>query len=99
MTNITTSFRIAHKEGADLGYYTDKEEFLKNVKGVEEGIFNIESLNVGDVFRHIDQELKIADISVEFQGILDGVDARIDLNIKDNISKVIIVVVIFIEYI
>jgi|GEM_PF-3673144 len=95
MGNIKTSFRIAHALGAELGYYGDKNEFFKDVVGINDSTFDCEILKVDSVFYHQNKKLKIVDISVELHGRADNEEPK-DLNTE---SKTSVVVVIFIEYI
>ena len=95
--NIGTSFRIAYSNGVDLAYYRDKKEFLEDIKGIEDGIFHLESLEVNRKLSFRGEKYKIIDIQVEFQGILDGVDSRVNINDQKSLSKIFIVVVIYVE--
>lgn len=95
MGNIKTSFRIAHKEGAELGYYGDKNELYKDITGIQNSTFDCEILEVDSVFFHKDKKLKIVDISIELHGKSDEEEQK-DLDFD---SKTFVVVVIFIEYI
>ena len=86
MNNIGTIYRIAHQEGADLGYYSNKNDFFQDVTGKENSTFNCEILEVGSTFYHKERQIKIVDISIE-------------LHRKSNNLDSTVIVVIFIEYI
>lgn len=86
MNNIGTSYRIAHHKGADLGYYSNKDDFFQDVVGKENSTFDCEILEVGSTFNHKERQIKIVDISIE-------------LHRKSNHLDSNVIVVIFIEYI
>lgn len=94
---METKIRIAHKDGGDLGYYSDRKEFINDVEGSVDFTFGVELLNVGKTFKYKNQILKVEDISIELQGVLNG-EKRIDYDDNDVFSKTNIEVVVFIDY-
>lgn len=98
MESIETHFRIESIDGGCLGLYSNKQEFLNHCLGVKSLYDNSEFLERGQIFKCQNRDVKIKDFNVQFQSIILDQE-RININDRVNLSKVYIVVNIFIEYI
>lgn len=95
---METMFKISTENGAIIATYREKEEFINDCIGDRNLEFGSEIFKISTVFPWKNHDLKITDIDVEFESILDDRNERIS-DYKRMISKTIIVVTIFIIYI
>lgn len=98
MENIETHFRIESIEGGCLGMYSNKQEFLNHCQGIKSLYDNSEFFERNKIFKWQNRDIKIKDFNIKFESILLESE-RININDRGNLSKVSIIVNIFIEYI
>lgn len=98
MNYIPSIIRIAHKEGADLAYFTDTNDLYKSLSGLKDNIdTRTEFIQEGDIIELNDKKLKVVEVYLRLQHI----DSEILHKMKndDNLSPNFNVQVeIFIDY-
>ena len=98
MNYIPSIIRIAHKEGADLAYFTDVNELYESLSGLKDDIdTRTEFIQKGDIIELNDKKLKVVDVYLRLQNIEPHITH--EMKNKDNFSKNFNVQIeIFIEY-
>lgn len=98
MNYIPGIIRIAHKEGADIAYFTDITDLYTNLSGKKDNIDTLtEFIQVGDIIQYKDKNLKVVEVYLRLQQIDFGIE-HIMKNKENLNSRMNIQVEIFIEY-
>ena len=96
---METIFQLRDVNGKDIISFSDKKDFIRNIKGEANKEFSTEVVTVGTVFNFNDSNFKIKAIDIEFDYILNTEGNRLEAANENEFSNAKIRVVIFVKYV